>query len=166
MTFEWDPGKAARNRRKHGVSFHEAATVFGDPLALTYQDPDHSIDEQRFITIGMSSVRRHLMVAHADSGSELESSAPARRQGASDHTMNKKTDKRKRQQDDLRREYDLSKLKRGIRGKYTARYRAGTNLVLLSPDVAEHFPDDQAVNTALRRLIRGSGKGRAARDVE
>ena len=80
--------------------------------------------------------------------------------------MNKKTDKRKRQQDDLRREYDLSKLKRGIRGKYTERYRAGTNLVLLSRDVAEHSPDDRAVNTALRRLIRESGKGRAARHVE
>lgn len=48
----------------------------------------------------------------------------------------------------------MSKLQRGVRGKYTARYRAGTNLVLLSPDVAEHFPDDQSVNQALRRLIR------------
>ena len=79
--------------------------------------------------------------------------------------MNKRTEKRK-QQDDLSREYDLSKLKGCVRGKYTARYRAGTNLVLLSPDVAEHFPDDRAVNAALRRLIRGSGKGRSARHVE
>ena len=78
---------------------------------------------------------------------------------------NKKSEKRK-QQDDLSREYDLSKLKRGVRGKYAARYRSGTNLVLLSPDVAEHFPDDRAVNTALRRLIRGSGKGRLARHAE
>lgn len=54
----------------------------------------------------------------------------------------------------LRREYDLSKLKGGVRGKYAARYKAGTNLVLLSPDVAEHFPDERSVNTALRRLIR------------
>ena len=67
--------------------------------------------------------------------------------------MNKKTEKRK-VRDELRREYDLSKLKGGARGKYAARYRAGTNLVLLSPDVAEHFPDDRSVNTALRRLIR------------
>lgn len=55
---------------------------------------------------------------------------------------------------ELRREYDLSKLKGGVRGKYAARYRAGTNLVLLSPDVAAYFPDEQAVNTALRGLIR------------
>ena len=67
--------------------------------------------------------------------------------------MNKKTEKRKLR-DELRREYDLSKLKGGIRGKYTARYNAGTNLVLLSADVAEHFPDDRSVNAALRRLIR------------
>jgi uncharacterized protein len=66
VTFEWDLRKAARNRGKHGVSFHEAATVFGDPLALTYDDPDHSIAEQRFITVGMSNLGRLLIVAHAD----------------------------------------------------------------------------------------------------
>jgi hypothetical protein len=67
--------------------------------------------------------------------------------------MNKKTEKRK-QRDELRREYDLPKLSGRIRGKYTARYKAGTNIVLLSPDVAEHFPDERSVNSALRRLIR------------
>ena len=66
MDFEWDPDKAAQNLRKHGVSFQEAATVFGDPLALTYHDPDHSISEQRFITVGMSSAGRVLIVAHTD----------------------------------------------------------------------------------------------------
>jgi hypothetical protein len=67
--------------------------------------------------------------------------------------MNKKTEKRK-QRDQLRKDYDLPKLGGGVRGKYAARYKAGTNLVLLSPDVAEHFPDDRSVNSALRRLIR------------
>ena len=67
--------------------------------------------------------------------------------------MKKRTEKRERR-DGLRREYDLSKLKGGVRGKYSARYRAGTNLVLLSPDVAEYFPDEQSVNTALRTLIQ------------
>lgn len=66
--------------------------------------------------------------------------------------MKKRSEKRERR-DGLRREYDLSKLKGGVRGKYAARYRAGTNLVLLSPDVAEYFPDAQSVNTALRALI-------------
>jgi len=67
--------------------------------------------------------------------------------------MKKRTEKRERR-DQLRREYDLSKLKGGVRGKYVARFRAGTNLVLLSPDVAAYFPDEQSVNTALRNLIR------------
>jgi hypothetical protein len=69
--------------------------------------------------------------------------------------MKKKTERQERR-DDLNREYDLSKLKNGVRGKYAARYRAGTNLVLLSPDVAEYFPDEQSVNSALRTLIRAT----------
>jgi hypothetical protein len=65
-----------------------------------------------------------------------------------------KKNKKRSLRDHLRQEYDLSKLKGGVRGKYAAKYKAGTNLILLSPDVAEHFPDDRAVNTALRKLIR------------
>jgi len=66
VNFEWDPGKARQNRRKHRVSFQEGASVFGDPFSVTYPDPDHSIAEQRFITVGMSSGGRVLIVAHAD----------------------------------------------------------------------------------------------------
>jgi len=71
--------------------------------------------------------------------------------------MKKKTEKRERRQE-LRREYDLAKLKGGVRGKYLGRYQAGTNLVLLSPDVAEYFPDEQSVNKALRTLIQMAKK--------
>ena len=71
MNFEWDSHKAAQNRRKHAVSFHEAATIFGDPMAVTYHDPDHSIAEERFITIGMSSIGRILVVAHTDRGENV-----------------------------------------------------------------------------------------------
>jgi uncharacterized DUF497 family protein len=71
VNFEWDPEKATRNRRKHGVSFHEAATVFADPLAVTYHDPDHSISEERFITVGMSRTDRALLVAHSDRGENI-----------------------------------------------------------------------------------------------
>lgn len=67
--------------------------------------------------------------------------------------MKKKTE-RKTTRNGLRREYDLSKLKGRVRGRYSAGYRAGTNLVLLSPDVAEHFRGDKSVNAALRKLIR------------
>lgn len=62
MQFEWDDRKAVANERKHGVSFHEAATVFGDPLAITFLDPDHSDDEFRFLTFGMSQSSRLLVV--------------------------------------------------------------------------------------------------------
>lgn len=72
--------------------------------------------------------------------------------------MKKKTEKRHRS-NGLRPEYDLRKLKDGVRGKYLARYRAGTNLVLLSPDVAAHFPNQKAVNAALRSLIMEEAKG-------
>jgi hypothetical protein len=67
--------------------------------------------------------------------------------------MRKKAE-RQEANDQLRREYDLSELKGGVRGKYAARYRRGTNLVLLSPDVAKFFPGEKSVNAALRTLIR------------
>ena len=66
MEFEWDPSKAARNLRKHQVSFTEAATVLGDFLGATVPDPDHSGDEHRYITVGLSNRGRLLMVAHAE----------------------------------------------------------------------------------------------------
>ena len=66
MRFEWDPKKANRNLKKHGVFFEEAVTVFYDPLSATFDDPDHSEDEYRYITIGLSSSDRLLVVAHAE----------------------------------------------------------------------------------------------------
>ena len=66
MQLSWDGAKALANVAKHGVSFHEAATVFGDPLAITYPDPDHSIGEERYITFGRSASGRLLVVAHAE----------------------------------------------------------------------------------------------------
>jgi len=64
MEFEWDQNKAITNIKKHGVTFYEAATVFGDSLSVTFPDPDHSTQENRFIIIGMSNLRRLLVVAH------------------------------------------------------------------------------------------------------
>ena len=64
MIYEWDPEKAKRNLRDHGVSFEEAATVFLDPLAMTYPDPDLSNEEDREITIGYSANQRLLFVSH------------------------------------------------------------------------------------------------------
>lgn len=71
MDFEWDPDKDAENQRKHGVAFDEASTVFGDPLAWTITDPDHSADEERFLTTGNSASQRMLIVAHTDRESRV-----------------------------------------------------------------------------------------------
>lgn len=66
MRFHWDPVKARANQRKHGVSFEEASTVFGDLLAATFPDPDHSDQEARFVTVGLSRQGRLLVVCHAE----------------------------------------------------------------------------------------------------
>ena len=68
MRFDWDKRKAARNLAKHKVSFEEAATVFGDPLSVTFDDPDHSASEQRFLIIGHSERGRLLFISHTDDG--------------------------------------------------------------------------------------------------
>ena len=68
MRFEWDREKAKRNIRKHRVSFDEAVTIFYDPLAATFDDPDHSEGEHRMITVGYSSRGRLLVVAHVERG--------------------------------------------------------------------------------------------------
>ena len=66
MRFEWDEKKAAQNLAKHNISFEEAITVFGDPLSNTFPDPDHSLNEHRFIIIGASESGKILVVAHTD----------------------------------------------------------------------------------------------------
>jgi uncharacterized DUF497 family protein len=75
VTFEWDERKSTRNRRKHGVGFREAATVFNDTLSTTFPDEEHSIAERRFITIGLSALGRILVVAHTESGGTIRISA-------------------------------------------------------------------------------------------
>jgi len=71
MRFSWDPKKDLLNQRDHDITFQEATTVFGDALAITVSDPDHSIDEERFITIGQSSSGRLLVVCHIEQGDTI-----------------------------------------------------------------------------------------------
>jgi len=68
MEFRWDSNKDRANRRKHGVSFEEATTVFGDPLAMTISDPDHSVGEERFATSGRTASGRLVVVIHTEQG--------------------------------------------------------------------------------------------------
>ena len=71
MIYEWNGKKAKANLRKHGVTFEEAATVFLDPLALTFPDPYHSSDEQREITIGHSTSHQVVFVSHCQRGERI-----------------------------------------------------------------------------------------------
>jgi uncharacterized protein len=71
MKFQWNPDKASSNIEKHGVSFDEAITVFGDPLAVTIDDPDHSVGEFRFLTTGRSTWQRLLVLSHTERENEV-----------------------------------------------------------------------------------------------
>jgi len=71
LKFEWDPQKAEANRKKHGVSFDEASTIFGDPLAVTIADPDHSEREDRLLLLGRSKTGTLLVVAHTERGERI-----------------------------------------------------------------------------------------------
>jgi len=144
MRYEWDARKAAANRSKHGVSFEEAASVFRDPLSQTGDDPDHSLAESRFITFGVSARGRLLVVAHAEQGDTIRIIS-ARQRG-----------------DELRSEYKRSDFGRLARGKYAHRSAGHSNVVVLEPQVARAFPNDRAVNQALRALLR-LRKAKAAR---
>jgi len=71
VQFVWDPAKAAANLRKHRVSFHEAATVLHDVLSTTFPDDEHSTLEQRFVTVGLSTRGRLLVVVHTERAGKI-----------------------------------------------------------------------------------------------
>jgi uncharacterized DUF497 family protein len=135
LVFKWDVPKAAANLKKHGIDFHEAATVLNDALSSTFPDREHSVLEPRFITIGISSRGRILVGV----------------QRITNEDSMKKTNRRPA--NDMLPEYDFASMKGGVRGRYAAQYRAGNNLVLLDPEVAKAFPSDAAVNQALRAVL-------------
>jgi uncharacterized protein len=66
MEYDWDQEKAQINLKKHGISFQEAASAFGDPLALTFDDPDHSIGEHRLLTFGITKTGKRIIVSHTE----------------------------------------------------------------------------------------------------
>jgi uncharacterized DUF497 family protein len=149
LTFEWDAQKARSNLAKHGVSFEEASTIFGDSLSLTIPDPEHSRTERRFVTMGSAFngncsllfIRIEAIIFRS-----LARDAPA---AESARVMKKASNKSSRKQ--VRNEYDFSQ---GERGKYVRRYKQGTNVVVLEPDVAKVFPNSKVVNVSLRGIIR------------
>jgi hypothetical protein len=158
--FQWDPAKAEANRRKHGVTFEEAASAFADLLSVTIPDPKHSAEEPRFLLVGLTDQHRLVVVAHTERGDNIRLISVASRSSASARPMKKSSRKgssrarsknaRRSALDEMLPEYNFSG---GVRGKYARRFRDGTNLILLEPDLAERFPDSVAVNRALRALV-------------
>jgi hypothetical protein len=155
MRFEWDREKASANRKKHRVSFDEAATVFYDLLAATFNDADHSTRESRFLTIGCSSRDRLLVVSHTERGNTLRIISARLASAKSANAM-----KAKPSTSEMRSEYDFDYSK-AVRGKYYKRLlKEGSNVVVLEPDIAKAFPDSAAVNDALRVVLKAGQSAR------
>jgi uncharacterized DUF497 family protein len=87
IVFEWDGKKARVNLRKHGVSFEEAVTIFGDPLSVTIPDSPHSVGENRFIIVGRSEAQRVVVVVHSERGDRIRiiNARPATRRERRDY---------------------------------------------------------------------------------
>ena len=92
LEFEWDPAKAQENSRKHGVTFEEAVTVFGDSMARIFDDPEHSSAEPREIIVGYSEKQRLLLVAFTERATRVRiiSARPATRRERQSHEQNVK----------------------------------------------------------------------------
>lgn len=120
--------------------------------------------ESRYVIIGLSRFGQLLVVAHTDREAKVRiisaRKATARRKGF----MNK--DVENEMADELRSEYDFAQMQGGVKGKYGERYRAEPNLVLLDPDVAQAFPNEVAVNEALRMLIQVAQRQQHNNDVQ
>src|SRR5262245_34746672 len=95
LGFEWDAAKEQRNLELHGVSFEEARTIFGDPWSSTLPDPDHSYQEERYVTIGVSKLGRTLIVAHAERGQNVRLISARRATRSERLTYEEKTPKRR-----------------------------------------------------------------------
>ena len=145
MEFEADPIKAAQNFKKHKVSFEEAASIFGDSMELTFPDPDHSVGEMRWLSFGMSGRGRVLAVIYTERRGKVRRSAREWLRNMKGKSM-KKTD-------EMRAEYRREDLGKGVRGKHYAAFQKGSNLVLLTPELAKIFPTNEAVNSALASLV-------------
>lgn len=153
--------KGGGQYRETQVFLREAKTVFRDRMLITVIDEEHSIDEERYITIGMSAhgrlLRSPIRIVRGTSGSLV----PARPPGKRNTFMSLPIDPKDYE---LRDEYDLSKMTVVPKGRYAPQHRVGKNIALLDPDVVQAFPTDDAVNEALRlvmRIARIPRKGRS-----
>jgi hypothetical protein len=150
--FEWAPEKAETNLSKHGVSFREAVTAFGDPLSMKILTIQKANNDSSYW--GCRNVIACWSFPTPRGRRELVSLVRGWRLAKNESNMKKSKKKAKSSvtdEDTMRAEYDFSK---AVRGVTAARYAEGTNVVLLDPDVAKIFPDTRAVNEALRTMAR------------
>ena len=143
--FEWDDQKAASNLLKHGVSFDEAVSVFGDSLALTFLDADHTEVEDRSRTMESQAKHGFLWLSIQSAVAAFESSVQERQLDM------KKASMKMVDQDipELKRE----QLGKGVRGKYLKHFMQGSNVVVLQPEIQKAFPTSEAVNKALASML-------------
>lgn len=161
--FEWDDEKAESNLGKHGVTFEKAVQVFGDPLAVTLTDHDHSFDELREITIGTTFSSQAVVVCHTQRGerTRIISARYARPAEIRRFMERKRTDMiNDAPPDPLDREFDFSN---GVVGKHYRPHLRKTIFVRIHEDVVPYFPTAEDVNEALRMLI-AEGRAPALRD--
>lgn len=155
LEFVWDEDKATANKKKHRVTFDEAATVFEDPLAAIFDDEVHSEEEQREIIVGHSAKNRLLLVCFTERAGAIRISVLAVLLNRSVKTMKKtpSTKQRRSSKEEMLPEYrfDYSKAKPN---RFVARAKSDSRQVLLDPDVAEVFTTSESVNEILRALIR------------
>jgi uncharacterized DUF497 family protein len=149
--FQWDLQKAASNLKKHGVAFAEALTVFADPEARIFDDPDHSVDERREIIVGTRDIPACWSWAPRNGDVVFASSRRDAPRGLRRNVM-KRTRSARTEADDLRGEYEFDYGK--SRKNRFATGGAPTIAVVLEPDVARVFSSAAKVNRLLRSVIR------------
>jgi len=163
LEFEWDATKAAANVRRTQSLVRGCGDGLRDPLGWIVADPRHSLQEGRFVLLGLSQSRLVLAVMYTDRGEAIRIISPAGPHAASRGTMKKTRTKRGTGRidiDEILPEYDFSQ---ASRNKYASRYAAGSAVVVLEPDGAAAFPSSGEANEALRALAGIIQKHRSRR---
>ena len=145
MEFESDPAKAAQNLKKHKVSFEEAASVCGDPMAYTFL-----IQTIRWVKNAGLCLACHVWVECSQLFTPIGAGNIASSMRGLQQRMKGKYMKKS---EEMRAEYKREDLGKGVRGKHLAEFKKGSNLVLLTPELSKIFPTNEAVNAALISLI-------------
>lgn len=157
LRFEWDDAKADANARKHGITFDRAVAVFDDPFSITLPDVEHSLGEEREVTIGSTLFNEVLVVISTTRDDERIRIISARRASKAERRtyMGKKSDEIR---DEMLPDYSHLDWTKGVRGKYYDPKHRETILMRVDADVARHFGNARQLNEGLRTLI---AEGRA-----